>query len=414
MNHPAVTDHPRASRLHRGQGIWLAFVILVGLNLRPFLTSSGTLARAVSDGLDMALANMAWLTLLPMMVMGLGAFCMPSIRKTLSIRQVVMVSLLILCLGCALRWAVPNGASLIATALLCGAGVAMLQAVMPGIIKAQFPAHTAQVTGVYSATLMGGGALGAQITPLISELADSWRIALAFWALPIGIAMWIAWKVVPRRGRGVTGSLPSLDLLRRPRTWTLMLCFGLINGGYASLVTWLATFYQGHGWTTAASGALVALLSVAQAVAAFLMPTLAARNKDRRPWIWLALAFQLAGFAAFAYLPDTAPYLWGVIIGIGLGGCFSLVLLVALDHFPDAARAGTLSALMQGGGFPIAALFPMISAWLFEISGDFNAAWMLHGGLVVCVALLAWRFKPSDYPRVMRAGAARADADLPA
>lgn len=393
---------PRLPGAHASQGLWLAFVILVGLNLRPFLTSSGTLARDVASGLGMELGEMAWLTLLPMMIMGLGAFCMPSVRRLLSVRHIVMVSLIILCLGCALRWIVPNGGSLISTALLCGAGVAMLQAVVPGIIKEQFPQHTAQVTGVYSATLMGGGALGAQITPWVSSLFDSWRVALAFWALPISVALWIAWKVVPRVARGGAAGLPSLALLRLPRTWSLMLCFGLINGGYASLVTWLATFYQDHGWSPAASGTLVALLSVAQAVAAFLMPTLAARNKDRRGWIWLALAFQLAGFAAFAWIPDAAPYLWGVIIGIGLGGCFSLVLLVALDHFTDAARAGTLSALMQGGGFPIAALFPMISAWLSDYTGGFNAAWMLHCVLVLGVVVLTWRFQPADYERLMQ------------
>lgn len=393
---------PRPPGAHASQGFWLAFVILVGLNLRPFLTSSGTLARDVAQGLGMELGEMAWLTLLPMMIMGLGAFCMPSVRRVLSVRHIVMVSLIILCLGCALRWIVPNGLSLISTALLCGAGVAMLQAVMPGIIKEQFPQHTAQVTGVYSATLMGGGALGAQITPWISTLSDSWRVALAFWALPISVALWIAWKVVPRVARGGAAGLPSLALLRLPRTWSLMLCFGLINGGYASLVTWLATFYQDHGWSAAASGTLVALLSVAQAVAAFLLPTLAAKNKDRRGWIWLALGFQLAGFAAFAWIPDAAPYLWGIIIGIGLGGCFSLVLLVALDHFTDAARAGTLSALMQGGGFPIAALFPMISAWLSDYTGGFNAAWMLHCVLVLGVVVLTWRFQPADYERVMQ------------
>ena len=66
----------------------------------------------------------------------------------------------------------------------------------------------------------------------------------------------------------------------------------LINGGYASLVTWLATFYQDRGWTAEASGSLVAVLSVAQAIAAFGLPTLAAKNKDRRMWVWLALMGQ--------------------------------------------------------------------------------------------------------------------------
>lgn len=393
---------PSSTSIQASPGLWLAFVILVGLNLRPFLTSSGTLARQVAQGLNMPLSSLAWLTLLPMMVMGLGAFCMPSLRRVLALRHVLITSLLLLCLGCVLRWFVPNGASLIATALICGLGVSLLQAGMPGLIKEQFPRHIAQVTGVYSATLMGGGALGAQITPWVSSLTDSWRIALAFWALPISVALWIAWKVVPREAPGANLSPPSLSLLARPRTWTLIVCFGLINGGYASLVTWLATFYQDRGWTAEASGSLVAVLSVAQAIAAFGLPTLAAKNKDRRMWVWLALACQFVGFLAFAYIPDMAPYLWAIVIGIGLGGCFSLLLLVALDHFPDAARAGTLSALMQGGGFPIAALFPMISVQLREMSDGFQAAWMLHAAMALLVAIMAWSFQPAQYAKKMQ------------
>lgn len=146
---------PARSGALANPGLWLAFVILVGLNLRPFLTSSGTLARQVAEGLDMPLSSLAWLTLLPMMVMGLGAFCMPSLRRVLALRHVLMTALLLLCLGCVLRWFVPNGASLIATALICGFGVSLLQAGMPGLIKEQFPHHIAQVTGIYSATLMG-------------------------------------------------------------------------------------------------------------------------------------------------------------------------------------------------------------------------------------------------------------------
>ncbi|PQL72253.1 MFS transporter, partial [Acinetobacter baumannii] len=40
----------------------------------------------------------------------------------------------------------------------------------------------------------------------------------------------------------------------------------------------------------------------------------------------------------------------------GLGGCFALTLIVALDHFEEPSNAGALSALMQGGGFLLAAI----------------------------------------------------------
>ena len=57
-----------------------------------------------------------------------------------------------------------------------------------------------------------------------------------------------------------------------------MACFGLVNGGYAAVVAWLAPYYQTHGWSAASSGMLVAILSVAQAAAALTLPMLAARH----------------------------------------------------------------------------------------------------------------------------------------
>src|SRR3546814_6065688 len=41
--------------------------------------------------------------------------------------------------------------SLIATAAVCGIGVAFIQAIFPGIIKARFPTSVQVVTGLYSA-----------------------------------------------------------------------------------------------------------------------------------------------------------------------------------------------------------------------------------------------------------------------
>ena len=125
-----------------------------------------------------------------------------------------------------------------------------------------------------------------------------------------------------------------------------MACFGLVNGGYASLVAWLPAFYQSRGWSGTHSGGLLALMALAQAGAALLLPALTARWRDRRPWLWLTLALRAAGFAAFAAWPDTSAACLGRHLRWGLGGCFALCLIVALDHLPDAEQAGELSALM--------------------------------------------------------------------
>lgn len=98
-----------------------------------------------------------------------------------------------------------------------------------------------------------------------------------------------------------------------------MLCFGLVNGGYSSVVAWLAPSFQDHGWSISQSGKLLALLALSQAASALSLPILARKYKDRRPWLWFTLFMQFAGFAGLAFIPEFASVLWAICLGIGLG-----------------------------------------------------------------------------------------------
>ena len=415
MNHARLSGTPPLSAT-----LWIIVVVAITINLRPFFTSVGPLGNAIAQTTGMDLRTLSWLTLLPMALMGLGAWLAPTAAQRLGPRTAIVTSMLLLALGCLLRLAGGSTAVLLMTSALCGAGVAITQGILPGVIKRQSPAHVAQMMGLYSAALMGGGALGAQISPLVVQWGWDWRSALALWAVPVLLALPLAWFALGRiqsTGTSAQGTSepPSATnantstststtawLMRRPRTWTLMLCFGLINGGYAAIVAWLAPYYQSHGWSVAASGSLVAILSVAQAIAALGLPMLAARNTDRRPWIAFALVCQLIGFACLVWLPDAAPTLNAIVLGAGLGGCFSLVMVVALDHLKQPAQAGALNALMQGGGFLIASTAPWVIAQLHQLTGDFRTGWLYQLGAVCIACVLAARFVPKHYAQVMQ------------
>ncbi|MDF9428621.1 MFS transporter [Cupriavidus gilardii] len=379
-----------------------------------------------STGLDYR--GMAWLTLLPMVLIGVGACLAPAMRSWLGERRAVLLALTLVGIGSLLRLAWPGGTALIATAALCGLGTAAAQAALPAIVKRQFPTRMAMVMGLYSAALMAGGALGAQLTPWIAGLSGSWHAGLAVWALPAWAGWLLAWRTLPRdaavepaipagdvadarakanatdivdaRAKANASrptAIPVLRLLKRPRTWLLMASFGVMNGGYASLIAWLAAYYQERGWSGPASGGLIAVMSVAQAAAALALPTLAARSPDRRAWLALALALQAIGFAGLAGWPDLAPLAWAIIGGAGLGGCFSLYLVVALDHLPRPEDAAALGALMQGGGFLLAGCAPWLAAVLHDATGSFAAAWWYHLAAVVLVMLATTRFDPRRY-----------------
>lgn len=379
----------------------LVSVVLVGLNLRPFITGIGPLATQIGAQTGLDLQGMALLTLVPMLLMGVLAFAGPVLQFKIGARRSIIAALVVVSLGSFLRLYVTRGWQLVGTAALLGLGVAVVQAVFPGVIKRRFPLHVGVVMGLYSAMLMGGGALGAQVAPLIATAAHDWHVGLAWMAIPALMALVLVAASLPDDREQQSGGSSASTFLKLPRTWLLIVCFGLVNGGYSTVVAWLAPYYQGLGWSAASSGGLLAIMATAQAAAALVLPILARNHPDRRPWLWLTLLMQAAGFIALALRPESVPAFWVAMLGAGLGGCFALSMIVALDHLHDPSRAGALSALMQGGGFLIAAMPPWIVAVLHDMTGSFLAGWMLHLACVVIVIVLYWRVTPGSYATAM-------------
>ncbi|MBZ9990763.1 hypothetical protein LB572_27020 [Mesorhizobium sp. BH1-1-5] len=77
-------------------------------------------------------------------------------------------------------------------------------------------------------------------------------------------------------------------------------------------------------------------------------------------------------------------------------------MIVALEHLPDPAEAGALSAMMQGGGFLIAAIPPWIVAVLHDLTGGFHAGWLLHLACIAIVTVLTFRLAPRSYAPAMK------------
>lgn len=382
-------------------GLLLLAVAIIGLNLRPFITSIGPLAADIRAETGLGLQGMSLLTLVPMILMGLVAFVGPSLQSGIGARRSIIAALAVLGTGSVLRLFSNSGWALVATAAVIGFGVAIVQAVFPGVIKRMFPEHAARVMGLYSSMLMGGGAFGAKVSPLVADTTGDWHMGLAWLAIPAVFAVFLAWVYLPADNQsGPAGNVAS-RLLRRPRTWLLMACFGLVNGGYSSAVAWLAPSYQAQGWSGPASGSLLAVMAVSQAASALFFPMLIGRDGDRRKWVWLTLLFQAAGFAGLGFWPQLAPSIWAALIGAGLGGCFALSMVVALDHLAVPAHAGALSALMQGGGFLIAAIPPWIVAVLHDLTGGYQAGWMLHLTNVIIVMVLTYRLAPHTYEKAL-------------
>lgn len=388
------------------RGIGFALVIVaVALNLRAFLTASSPLLAEIRAASGLDFREAAMLTVLPMLAMGPMSLAGVALGRRLGERAAMLLGLAAIALACASRGLASAAAPLLGSAALAGLGAGLVQALMPAIIKRAYPVGMGLAMGLYSAALMGGGGLGALGAPWVARQAGDWHAGLAVWALP-ALGALAAWGVAsrpasaPAGARGTGGGwLPQC--LRSRRAWLLALYFGLLNGGYTSLVAWLPPAFAQRGWSNQEAGALLALMTAAQVLAALAMPVLARGRRDLRAWLAALLLMQLAGFGGLlAELPAAAGVV--VLLGFGLGGAFSLCMVLALDHRPDPAEAGALAAFMQCFGFMIAALAPFATGWVRATSGGFGAAWVYLAAVVLALLPMTACFDPRRYAQATR------------
>ena len=138
-------------------------------------------------------------------------------------------------------------------------------------------------------------------------------------------------------------------------------------------------------------------MTIFQVAGALGLPLLLRRWVDRRPGLWLALSIQLAGFLGLLLAPTLSMGVWVAMIGFGLGACFSQSLTLTLEHLKTPAEAGSLAAFVQGIGFIITGIVPYITGWLRDVSGDFQASWVLLTVTVVAMLLVTACFAPRGY-----------------
>lgn len=399
----SVAPGMAASRRLHGIG-WALILIALGLNLRPILTSISPLLEEIRESSQLGFQGAALLTSLPALCMGLVALASALVEARLGEGRGIALGLLCILLACAVRGFTVDGGLLLGTALLAGIGVALIQVLAPGLVKRQFAGRVALAMGVYSAALMGGGGLAAWFSPRLASHFGHWQAGLLVWMLPALLALLLWLKMPWRSAQPLAAGQRVQAFMGNRRAWSLALYFGFSNCGYMTLVAWLPAYYQQLGWSARDAGSLLALMTLFQVLAALLMPALAQRMRERRGLLSISLIAQLFGFAGLLLDPLDAPLLWIALVGFGLGACFALSLILSLDHLRDPRAAGQLAAFVQGFGFLINALAPALGGWLRELTGGFQATWLLMLACMLAMLALTWRFSPASYWRISSNG----------
>lgn len=355
--------------------------LLIGLNLRPIMAAVGPLLDMLQQDLGLSSTQASLLTTLPVLLMGVCALAGPWLQRWIGEVRGIALGMLFIVLASAARLVIDSSVGMIASAAVAGTGIAMVQALMPAWLKRHHPLRAGSLMGLFTTGIMGGAVLAAAGAAPAADIGG-WRVVLGIAMLPALLAL-IAWLRFAG-GRQRHADVPVLPYRSR-KAWMLLVYFGIGTSAYTLVLAWLPVYYIDLGFSAAHGGYLLGAVSAMEVVAGLAVSALVHRFPDRRPLLTGVLALILAGLGCLIVAPVSLMLPAVVLVGLGIGALFPLSLIATLDHAESPAQAGALLAFVQGGGYAIAALMPLLAGVIRDHSATLQWAWicMLAGMLVV-------------------------------
>ena len=381
----------------RWRGRLLAFVgiLLVAFSLRTAVAAISPILDHVSRDIPLSAVVIGLLGAVPPVAFAVSGLLAPVISRRVGLDRTLLLAIGVMVLGHLGRALAPSAGVLLLATIVTLVGVGVANVLMPPIVKRYFPDRIGFISALYITVM----SVGSAIPPLIAvPVADSagWRISLAIWfAVALTAAVpWIGMLLHERRAR--LDDVPSASELDEPEpklagrmahsaiAWVLVGAFGAAAFvAYASFA-WLPTILvDAADASRSQAGSLLALWSFMGFPSGVLAPILAARLRRITPLLVTGLVFVVGGYGGLLLAPAVAPVLWTALAGLGP---LFFPLVLALINLRSRTHAGSvaLSGFVQGIGYAIGALGPIIVGLLHDATGS----WFVPLLVVLLVGLL--------------------------
>ncbi|MFF4181676.1 CynX/NimT family MFS transporter [Streptomyces sp. NPDC001691] len=374
--------------------VLLVGIVLASVNMRAALASVSPLVSEISQSFGLSSTASSLVTSVPVLFLGLGALVAPWLARRFGSEPVLLFALLLLAVGILVRVA-PSAVALYGGGVLVGTAIALLNVLMPGLIKRDFPDRAASMTSVYTGAMIAGATVvAASSVPLEKAFGGSWEASLAVWSL-LAVLAAVAWLPQVLIARGRTGhevrvaapasSGAGRSVWRSALAWQVTLFMGLQSLWSYVLIAWMPTIFTDHGMSRSTAGVIFAFNNLIQVAGAFGVPLLAGRMRSQRPLIVLVTSLVAAGYAGLMVAPVSGAWLWSGVLGIGQGGAVGLALTLIVLRSGDARTAARLSGMAQTVGYLLAAVGPITAGAVHQATGG----WTVPIGLVLCVCAAA-------------------------
>lgn len=267
---------------------------------------------------------------------------------------------------------------------------------LPSIVNDHFSDQAALVTGLYTTSLILGAAIASGFTVPLYDYLGYWTVALSAWTIVsiMGIVIWAPIALlsgsdnhdVQRKGQAQAGKIKSENKResagwegvlsqvpwRSTTAWLIMMFFVGQGVFFYSLLTWLPPLYVSLGWGAERAGYLLTVFITANLGGTFIIAPLSDYWVDRRPWLGLASGMCVIGLIGLSFAPVMFPWIWSILLGIGVGGLFALSLTLPVDYAPDPDAADRLTSMVTGIGYILIAVGPFAVGAIRDVTGGYH------------------------------------------
>lgn len=391
---PSTTTVPR--RVAVAPALLITAILLVAVNLRGPIVAVSPVTDAIRADLGIGSGTVGLLTSLPVLCFGLATPVASALLGRFGVGRGVLVSLVVLLVGIVVR-SLDGLTGAIAGTLLIGAAITVGNVAVPVVVGRELPRRAGAVLGSYTAALNVGSMITLSLTVPIADAAG-WRIALACWGVLVlvaaGVWWWATRSLAGERGPApaagaaaepAPGADPAGDTRwwRRPVVWWLTLAFSGQAFAYYGVTAWLPELLADRlAMSPAQAGVSASIFQIAAIAGAIGVPALL----RTRAGAWGAVAVVVAAWLTLPLGLLVAPagwVLWCVLGGAAQGGGITVIFALLVDSARDSAENRHMSALVQGGGYVVAATGPLVLGAVREISGGWTAPLVVVLGAIL-------------------------------
>jgi CP family cyanate transporter-like MFS transporter len=362
----------------------LTALLLAAVNLRLAVTSIGPVLTEIRAGLGMSATVAGLLTSVPVLCFASIGLAAPRLAQCFGPARVVLGGLLLLTAGLTIRPFTGGSALFLLFSAIALAGIALVNVLLPSIVKDRFPDRVGTVTGLYSVALNIGATTAAAATvPITGAFGDDWRLGLACWSLAAVVAL-PPWLMLARRREtaATTDTPPPVRVSRHPVAWALAVYFGMQSTSAYVIIGWLPEIYRDAGLSPALAGVLFAVTSLLGVPLSFLLSSYAGRLRSQSGIALVLGLFGIAGWAGLWADPAAAPWVWAVLLGV-VNAAFPLALTMIALRGRTPATVVQLSAFAQSIGYLFAIPGPILVGALHDASGGWRVPLALMAALMI-------------------------------